>query len=63
MFAPSAKGKESEIIGVLKQAAKKNKTELGKAWGLEVDSADFDKDFTDQLDEVMDRLTVSALEI
>ena len=63
MFAPNAKGKESEILEVLKQAAKKNKTELGKAWGLEVENSDFDEDFIKKLDDVMDRLTVSALEI
>jgi len=63
MFAPNAKGKDTVILDVLKQAAKKNKTELGKAWGLEVESSDFDKDFIKKLDKVMDRLTVSTLEI
>ncbi len=62
MFAPNAKGKESEILDVLKQAAKKNKTELGKAWGIEPDEF-FDENFSDKLVEVMDRLTVSALEV
>jgi len=62
MFAPNAKGKESEILEVLKQAAKKNKTELGKAWGIDPDEF-FDKNFAETLDEVIDRLTVSVLEI
>ena len=62
MFAPNAKGKESEILEVLEAAAEKNKTELGKAWGIKLDK-DFERNFTNKLIEVMDRLTVSALEI
>jgi len=62
MFAPNAKGKESEILEVLKQAAKKNKTELGKAWGI-LPNKDFDKNFAEKLEEVAGRLSVSVLEI
>lgn len=62
MFAPNAKGKESEILEVLKQAAKKNKTELGKAWGINPGDK-FEKAFRDKLEEVMERLTVSALDV